>query len=62
MCVDACPLRALDFGEIDDLEAKYGPGLVREIAVLPAAETTGPNTLIKAKEGASSADFVEVVL
>ena len=48
-CVDACPNRALDFGDIDELKAKYGSDLVSEIGILPSADATGPNVLIKAK-------------
>lgn len=59
-CVAACPNRALDFGEMDELEKKYGADCVSEIAILPTAETTKPNLLIKAKGSASSAGFVGV--
>lgn len=59
-CVAACPNRALDFGEIDELEAKYGSDLVSEIAILPAASETNPNVRIKAKPAASESNFVEV--
>ena len=44
VCVEACPLRALDFGKIDDLRAKYGTGA--EVAPLPAASETKPNLVI----------------
>ena len=46
VCVEACPLRALDFGDIDDLRAKYGD--LSEIAPLPAASETEPNLVITA--------------
>lgn len=46
ICVEACPLRALDFGEIDELRATYGD--VAEIAPLPAASETSPNLVITA--------------
>lgn len=59
-CVAACPNRALDFGDVEELTKKYGPDCVKEIAILPSAETTKPNTLIKAKEAASDPAFVEV--
>lgn len=59
-CVSTCPNRALDFGDLDELKAKYGPGLVNEIAVLPAADTTYPSIAIKAKDAASQKDFIEV--
>ena len=52
-CVDACPDRALDFGDIDELKAKYGADLVSALPVCPDGET-GPNLLIKAKECATA--------
>ncbi|WP_067582025.1 DMSO/selenate family reductase complex B subunit [Endozoicomonas ascidiicola] len=45
VCVDACPLRALDFGPIDELRAKYGSEA--SIAPLPDAGMTSPNLVIK---------------
>lgn len=59
-CVAACPNRALDFGEYDELVSKYGEGLVNEVAVLPAADQTNPSLLIKAKDSAKESGFVEV--
>jgi anaerobic dimethyl sulfoxide reductase subunit B len=44
VCVDACPLRVLDFGPIDDLRAKYGD--LAAVAPLPQAEYTEPNLVI----------------
>ena len=44
VCVEACPLRALDFGDIDELRATYGD--VAELAPLPAASETSPNLVI----------------
>lgn len=61
VCVDACMMRALDFGEVDDLVAKYGTDLVSELPALGTAETN-PNIRIKAKEPASETSFKEVVL
>ena len=61
VCVDACIMRALDFGEIDQLVEKYGPDLVYDMPYLPSSETTGPSTLIKPKECALSEEF-EVAL
>ena len=60
VCVDACPSRALDFGEKDELIAKYGSNLVKDIAILPDSKITGSNTLIKAKACALEADFTEI--
>ena len=59
-CVDACPSRALDFGDMEELRAKYGDGLVSEIAILPDAGITGPNVLIKAKDIAFDENYVEL--
>ncbi|MBN2148956.1 MAG: dimethylsulfoxide reductase subunit B [Anaerolineales bacterium] len=39
-CVAACPLRALDFGERTELEARYGP--LAEIYPLPETSLTEP--------------------
>ncbi len=58
-CVDACPMRALDFGDIAELEAKYGAGLVTDIAILPESSMTMPNVRIKAKAFSLSGDFAE---
>jgi anaerobic dimethyl sulfoxide reductase subunit B len=44
-CVAACPSRALDFGELEDLRAKYGD--LNEIAPLPEAKLTEPALVIK---------------
>ncbi len=46
ICVEACPLRALDFGDIDELRAAYGTDA--EIAPLPAASESQPNLVITA--------------
>ena len=49
-CVAACPMRCLDFGDLEELKAKYGrePGVRRE---RPArfSETT-PSLLINARD------------
>lgn len=50
ICVEACPLRALDFAPIDELRAKYGNQAA--IAPLPPAELTHPNLVIKVNKNA----------
>ena len=50
LCVTACPMRALDWGEYDELVAKYGEGNI-EIEPLPV-NTTGATTIIKAHPAA----------
>jgi anaerobic dimethyl sulfoxide reductase subunit B len=44
-CVDACVMRALDFGEIADLRGKYG--LVDQVDPLPTASITHPSIVLK---------------
>ena len=61
-CVDACPNRALDFGDLDELKAKYGADLVSDISILPDSSATQPNLLIKAKECSLSGEPKELPL
>lgn len=51
-CVDACVMRCLKFGDLDELKAEYGDDLVRELPVLPSATQTNPSFLIKPKNEA----------
>lgn len=53
-CVAACPMRALDFGEISDLRAKYGDQC--EVFPLPAAHQTRPNLVLRVHQNAHKAD------
>lgn len=50
ICVEACPLRALDFAPIEELRAKYGEQA--SIAPLPPAEFTKPNLVVKPNKNA----------
>ena len=43
-CVDACPMRALEFGDIEELRAKYGT--LDGIAPMPSGELTNPSIVI----------------
>ena len=43
-CVSACPSRALEFGELSELRAKYGD--LAEVAPLPPANLTHPSLVI----------------
>lgn len=54
ICVEACSLRALDFGEIEELRSKYGSDA--ELAPLPAASETSPNLVIKMPANAKPVD------
>lgn len=44
VCVEACPLRALDFGPIDELRQRYGTAA--DLPPLPEATATAPNLTI----------------
>jgi len=45
-CVASCPMRALDFGPIDELVEKYGD--VRKIETMPDPDFTKPSWVAKA--------------
>lgn len=57
VCVDACPMRCLAFGDLDELTAVHGPDLVRELPATPSADKTNPSTLIHPKPCALEPDF-----
>ena len=61
-CVAACPMRALDFGDLDELREKYGDDLVSDLPFLPSSEETHPNVLIKPSPAAQREDFTEIVM
>lgn len=48
VCVDTCPLRAIEFGDIEELRKKYGTNA--DMKGLPTSATTKPNMVIKAKK------------
>ncbi|MBN6074468.1 dimethylsulfoxide reductase subunit B [Aggregatibacter actinomycetemcomitans] len=50
ICVDACPLRALDFAPIEELRAKYGEQA--SIAPLPPSDVTHPNLVVRPNKNA----------
>ena len=62
VCVDACAMRALDFGDLDDLRSTYGDDLVNEISSLPSATETTPNLIIRAKEASLDDNYREITL
>jgi len=43
-CVDACVMRCLDYGELEELRQKYGA--LAAIEPLPTAEITQPSLVI----------------
>lgn len=50
-CVGACPSRALEFGDLEELRAKYGT--LAEVAPLPEASYTHPSLVITPHRNAS---------
>lgn len=61
ICVEACPLRALDFGDIEELRATYGD-TVQGIAPMPSPDETNPSIAIlacpAAKEPGDTTGFI----
>ena len=57
VCVEACPQRALAFGEIKDLRAAYGD--LAAIAPLPDPSQTGPNVVLTEPAGAEAWDAAD---
>ena len=53
-CVDACPMRALDFGDYEELLVKYGAS--DHVYPLPDHSITGPSLCIKAHPNANKPD------
>ena len=62
VCVDACPMRALDFGDMDELAAKYGDGLVNELPCLPEASLTEPCLFVRPKAAALEEEYRSISL
>lgn len=62
VCVAACPMRAIEFGDIDELKAKHGSDLVSEMPCLPSAAETSPNLLIRPLAASLTDDFVAITL
>lgn len=60
-CVDACPMRALEFGDIDELRKKHGD-TVEEVPSIAPAHYTHPSIAIKATDAMKRDDFNPVVL
>lgn len=55
-CVDACMMRALEWGDFDEIETKHNDA-VRDMAILPPSSKTDPHTLYSLRESATSSVF-----
>lgn len=61
VCVDACNMRALEFGDLDELRAKHGD-VVSELPILPSQDLTHPHTIVTPKDAAKNAEYTEVLI
>ena len=60
ICVEACPMRALEFGEIGELRAREGS--LCDVAPLPPGDYTHPNIVIVPHRHACPSDAPQGVL
>ncbi|MCL1799025.1 MAG: 4Fe-4S dicluster domain-containing protein [Eggerthellaceae bacterium] len=57
-CIDACNMRVLEFGALDELRAKHpGKQLVSDLPILPSSSQTGPSTIIYPRACALEASY-----
>ena len=54
-CTSACVMRALEFGDLDELRAKHGA--VNAVAPLPTADLTDPSIVIKPHRHAQASGY-----
>lgn len=55
-CVDACYMRALEWGDLDELKAKHA-NTTKDLPILPKSSITNPSTLISPRQAALQKDF-----
>jgi anaerobic dimethyl sulfoxide reductase subunit B (iron-sulfur subunit) len=60
-CVEACPQRVLEWGDIDELTAKH-PDAVKDIPILPDSNMTSPSTIITPRAAALNTDFRQKII
>lgn len=58
-CVDACVMRCLHWGDLDELSKTFGSDAVKDIEIMPASSITNPSVLIKPKSIAFDKNFLE---
>lgn len=54
-CVEACPVRALHFGDLEELERQFGGEHGASLPFLPPEETTNPCLMVRGAEHRKSA-------
>jgi anaerobic dimethyl sulfoxide reductase subunit B (iron-sulfur subunit) len=59
VCVDACLMRCIKFGDLEELKKEYGPELVTDLPILPNSKITYPSVLIKPKACSFDENFKE---
>ena len=57
ICVDACAMRCLKWGTMEDLRAAYGAEAVQDLPILPDSSITKPGLLVKPKIYAYNKDY-----
>ena len=61
-CVDACPTRALKFGNLEAFQEQYGHSLVCDMSFLPESSLTYPSLVMKPFCGMKAADIYDADL
>ena len=61
-CVAACPMRAIEFGDMDQLRQEHGDSVTSELSVMPPARYTNPNLLLEPANGVERTDARMVTL
>ena len=62
-CVASCPMRAIEFGDIDELKARHADkALSFDLAVLPDGSMTQPNVLYATKASMFDMDFDHLLM
>lgn len=61
-CVESCPMRAIDFGTMDELKEKYPDAVKPNFAPLPSSSITSPNLLMKPNRHARASGSIDGVV
>ena len=61
VCVDACVMRALEWGDIDELRAKHPEG-VSDLPILPSSAMTDPSIVITPFDAALNESFTKFTI